>query len=204
MVWKRQRGRTDRRATDGFAVAAPAALAGSDSSDGPDGSDGSADHGGQSVSPISDPTFLSGLRPIPTGGSGQPWPAADIVGITPAGEPRRVSVDSFAGPLLVVFLTTNCDGCEGFWDGLRDDAESTLPDGVDVIIVTKGETVVSPLAVAQVAVGVDRVPVVMSDQAWSDYHVLGYPFFVLVDAPTRAIVAETVGFGWADVAALLA
>ena len=193
MVWKRQRGRTDRRGPEG---SLPAPTAAAPTSAGPVG---------RAQSPVTDPTFLQGIRPIPTGGLAgrQPWPAVDINGVAPSGEHLRVSVDAFAGPLLVVFLTTNCDGCDGFWDGLRDEVEPPLPGGVDVVIVTKGESVVSREDVARVAVGIARVPVVMSDQAWGDYHVLGYPFFVLVDAPPRSVVAETVGFGWADVAGLL-
>ena len=42
--------------------------------------------------------------------------------------------------------------------------------------------------------------VVMSDSAWADYRVTGYPFLVLIDPPGRRILAETVGFDWADVA----
>jgi len=49
----------------------------------------------------------------------------------------------------------------------------------------------------------DGVPVVMSDAAWADYRVTGYPFFVLVDAAQGVIVGETVAFGWSDVRALI-
>jgi hypothetical protein len=193
MVWKRQRGRTDRTGADG--LVAPPARGSAETAATPDAVG----------SPMADPTFLQGLRPIPTGGleGRQPWPATDIVGSAPSGEALHVSIDDFAGPLLVVFLSLHCDGCDGFWDGLRDDAEPELPEGVDVVVVTKGETAVSRSEVARAATGIGRVPVVMSDQAWADYHVLGYPFFALVDAPTRSVVAETVGFGWSDVAGLL-
>ena len=43
----------------------------------------------------------------------------------------------------------------------------------------------------------------MTDQAWTDYRVSGYPFFVLVDASTRTVIAETVGFGWSDLVRLV-
>jgi hypothetical protein len=33
--------------------------------------------------------------------------------------------------------------------------------------------------------------------------VTGYPFFVLVDAPNRTVVGETVGFGWSDVISMI-
>jgi hypothetical protein len=199
MVWKRQRSRTDRSGSLGSEAVEPEAVgpeAGPEVTDGP---------GEERANPATDPVFLGGLRPIPTGGLAgrQPWPAVDIVGVTPSGEHRRLSVDSASGPVLLAFLTTNCDGCDGFWDGLRDGAESPLPEGVEVVIVTRGEGAVDRSEVARVAEGIESVPVIMSDQAWSDYHVLGYPFFVVVDAPSRSVVAETVGFGWADVAALV-
>jgi hypothetical protein len=47
------------------------------------------------------------------------------------------------------------------------------------------------------------VPVVMTDAAWSDYRVTGYPFLVLVDPETRTVIGETVGFGWSDVHAMI-
>jgi hypothetical protein len=47
------------------------------------------------------------------------------------------------------------------------------------------------------------VPLVMSDAAWADYRVTGYPFFVLVDAAHGTVVGETVGFGWSDVRSMI-
>jgi hypothetical protein len=44
----------------------------------------------------------------------------------------------------------------------------------------------------------------MSDAAWSDYRVTGYPFLVLVEPATRRILGESVGFGWPDVEGLMA
>ena len=43
----------------------------------------------------------------------------------------------------------------------------------------------------------------MGDRAWRDYRVTGYPFLVLVEPWSRRILAEVVGFGWSDVAAVL-
>ena len=54
------------------------------------------------------------------------------------------------------------------------------------------------------ASGAGGAPVVMSDQAWSDYRVTGYPFFVLVEAGTRTVIGETVGFGWSDITSMVA
>jgi hypothetical protein len=74
---------------------------------------------------------------------------------------------------------------------------------VSTVVVTKGPATTEPAAVEQVAAGITRVPVIMSDEAWTDYRVTGYPFFVLVDAPARTVVGETVGFGWPDVISMV-
>jgi hypothetical protein len=155
--------------------------------------------------PLSDPEFVAGLRPIPSGalGTPSPWPASDIVGVSPAGTPVEARVGQFGGLVLLAFLTTRCDGCEEFWRGLGDGDRTDLPGSVSTVVVTKGPATTAPAAVEQVAAGITRVPVIMSDEAWTDYRVTGYPFFVLVDAPTRTVVGETVGFGWPDVISMI-
>jgi hypothetical protein len=72
---------------------------------------------------------------------------------------------------------------------------------VTSVIVTRGPDTVAPREVSRLATNV-AVPVIMTDGAWSDYRVFGYPFFVLVDSATRTVVAETVGFGWSDLVRL--
>lgn len=151
--------------------------------------------------PLSDPEFVAGLRPVPSGldGTTPSWPAADLVGVHPDGFPVSVDLAAATRPVLVVFLTTDCDGCNHFWRGLADP-----PPDVDAVVVTKGPDAVTSSEVAVLAVGLPHVPVVMSDAAWSAYRVTGYPFLVLVEPGTRRILGESVGFGWSDVDALLA
>jgi hypothetical protein len=74
---------------------------------------------------------------------------------------------------------------------------------VSPAIVTRGPDSVAPSEVEEAGAGVVDVPVVMSDQAWVDYRVMGYPFFVLVDVGSRTVVGETVGFGWSDVVSMI-
>ena len=104
--------------------------------------------------------------------------------------------------MLLAFLHIDCDGCHEFWRGLRDD-RCELPASVSAVVVTKGPGTVSPGEVGQAALGIGRIPVVMSDDAWTGYRVMGYPFFVLVEPSTRTIVGETVGFGWPDVVSMI-
>ena len=69
--------------------------------------------------------------------------------------------------------------------------------------MTKGPASVDPAEVRRLAASLGPVPVVMSDTAWVDYRVSGYPFLVLVDPAARRVVGETVAFGMDDVLALL-
>jgi hypothetical protein len=159
----------------------------------------------RSGSPLDDPSFLAGLRPIPstTPGTTGPWPASDIRGIDPGGAPVEVLLDQHTGRLLLAFLSINCDGCEEFWDRFRSPERLDLSSDLSPVIVTKGPDLVRASEVASIASGILRVPVVMSDQAWADYRVMGYPFFVVVDVGARSVVGETVGMGWPDVAAII-
>jgi hypothetical protein len=151
--------------------------------------------------PLADPDFVAGLRPIPTGvpGEAPDWPAADLHGVRPDGSPVSVLLAGLDRPVLLVFLAVACDGCEVFWRGL---AEGSVPEGVTPVAVTRGPGSADPSRVAALAGGFDG-PVVMSDRAWTDHRVTGYPFLVLVDPSGRRILAEAVGFGWDDVASVL-
>lgn len=130
--------------------------------------------------------------------------AADIVGVTPTGERIEIHIDGVGGgrgSLLIAFLTARCDGCDIFWQGFgerRPSAQPPLPPDVTPVIVTKGPKAIDPAEVVRLGAATGDVAVVMSDAAWDEYRVFGYPFFVLVDVVTRTVVAETVGFGWDD------
>lgn len=153
---------------------------------------------------MSDATFVAGLRPIPTGSHpGEPRPAADIVGTTPQGGDVELRIDLFDQLVLLAFLHTECDGCDEFWSGFAGDSGVTMPTSVSPVIVTKGADTISAADVERLAQGIHRLPVVMSDRAWGDYQVLGYPFFVLVDPSSGTVVGETVGFGWSDVISMI-
>ena len=119
MVWQWQRSRSDRRRRRDDGIASP--------------------------SPLSDPEFVAGLRPIPSGGLGSESArsAPDIVGTDPAGRSLAVRMDEVAGPILVAFLHINCDGCDEFWHGFRDASRAELPASA-AAIVTKGPANVDP------------------------------------------------------------
>ncbi len=155
--------------------------------------------------PFSDPGFVAGLRPIPSGLEGEqpPWPALDLEGVSPEGAPIRISLGASGGKVLLAFLATRCDGCETFWSGLGPSGPLGEMESVQVVVVTKASPAVDPVEVAGLAGELGPVPVVMDDVAWADYRVGGYPFFVLVDSATRKVLRESVAFGMDDVLALL-
>ncbi|MGA8727089.1 MAG: hypothetical protein WB565_18805 [Acidimicrobiales bacterium] len=155
--------------------------------------------------PLSDPEFVAGLRPISTGLEGQPvpWPAVDLEGVTPGGAPIRVALDETSGPVLLAFLATRCDGCETFWNGLRASGPLAEFRSIEVVVVTKAPPSADAGEVERLAARLGSVPIVMSDTAWAEYRVSGYPFFVLVDPAARKVVGETVAFGMDDVLALV-
>ncbi len=159
-------------------------------------------------SPFDDPAFVAGLRPIPSGplAGAERRPAPDIVGEDLEARPVEIRIAAFEGPVLLCFLHVHCDGCDGFWRGLGDSPPTEYPGTVSVVTVTKGPGSVDRSEVARAAAslgGNASVPVVMSDSAWADYRVTGYPFFVLVDAAHKMIAGETVGFGWSDVRSMI-
>jgi len=125
------------------------------------------------------------------------------VGVDPDNRPAEVLLASVKGPILLAFLHVRCDGCAQFWAGLGDGGATGLPSEVRPVVVTKGPRSVDVVEVAALAGGITAVPVVMSDHAWDDYRVSGYPFFVLVDSGARTVLGETVGFGWEDVGAMV-
>lgn len=157
------------------------------------------------ANPLDDSAFVAGLRPIPRGRvtESEQRAAADLTGLGPDGRPLDVRIGGHSGPLLLCFLQTHCDGCEEFWHRAGDPPGSDWPDPLAVVVVTRGPDSVDRSEVVRLASGVGAVPVVMSDRAWTDYRVTGYPFFVLVDPVLGTVVGETVGFGWADVEAMV-
>jgi len=153
---------------------------------------------------MEDPDFVAGLRAVPSTASGShvTWSATDLSGVRPDGSGVSIVLDDESDPLLLVFLTTRCDGCDTFWAGLADGGDPALAR-VRTVVVAKGPDEVDTdqvraLAAPLVGTGVD---VVLGAKAWTDYRVTGYPFLVLVDPASRRILAETVGFRWSDVAA---
>jgi hypothetical protein len=129
--------------------------------------------------------------------------AADVSGRTPDGGSVGVAVCDVDHDTVLLFLSSDCATCQRFWGVLAADAveRPALPDGVRLVVVTRGPEHESPAAV--VAHGAD-VPVVMSDDAWRDLDVPGSPYAIHVDGPSGRVRGEGTGGDWGQVAQLLA
>jgi hypothetical protein len=124
-----------------------------------------------------------------------------VAGVTPTGDALAVAVSGVDQYTLLAFLSSGCSTCQGFWEAFRAPAGLGLPEGIRLVVVTKGPELEVPGEVA--AKASPRVPVVMSTDAWSDYEVPGSPFFVLVDGPARQRIGEGVANHFHQVADLV-
>ena len=124
--------------------------------------------------------------------------AADRAGTTPAGDAVGVRVGGASHDTVLVFLSSGCTTCHGFWEALRT---AELPGGARLVVVTKGEEHESPVAVGELAP--PGLTVVMSSAAWTDYHVPGSPYLVHVDGPSGTVRGEGTGADWESVRRML-
>ena len=114
--------------------------------------------------------------------------APTVAGVTPDGEGLAVAVASSGELTLLAFLTTGCASCKGFWRAFGS-GEPVLPEGVGLLIVTKGPRFESPDEISSIA---GKATVIMSDEAWTEYEVPGSPFFALIDGGSGRRIGEGV------------
>jgi hypothetical protein len=127
--------------------------------------------------------------------------APTIAGVTPNGDALAVTVTGHDTLTLIAFLSSGCATCAGFWEAFQRPGELGLPDGIRLVVVTKGPEMEIP---AEVQVRSPRgLPVIMSTDAWGDYEVPGSPFFVLVDGKAGRRIGEGVANHFSQVAELV-
>ena len=134
--------------------------------------------------------FLRRLRPIPTYRDHPATSPVDIEGVDLGGAPAHVTVVGQAEPVLLLFLSAGCLGCQDLWEG-TEELRRNIPEGVGVVIVAKGPDQEDAGAIAALAPPGTRT--VMSSQAYRDYRVGGPPFFALVTG--REVLTEGVAWG---------
>ena len=124
-----------------------------------------------------------------SGAAGRPRPAlpiyesesriaAEISGITLAGDAVTLSLGPGSPITLLAFLTSGCASCAPLWASLGE-AGAAAQLAQRVVIVTHDATRESPARLRQLAPA--AVETVMAATAWEDYAVPASPHFVLTD-----------------------
>lgn len=125
--------------------------------------------------------------------------AHDIAGTSPAGDDVALALVGARTSTLLAFLSSGCLTCLDFWRAFASDV--ALPEGVRLVVVTKGEEQESVSRIAELAP--PGVTVVLSTQAWLDYEVPMAPYFILVDGPERRVRGEGAASSWPQLVDLL-
>ncbi|HXX91155.1 MAG TPA: hypothetical protein VEI83_13135 [Acidimicrobiales bacterium] len=161
---------------------------------------------------VGDPAGRPGATGAPSGPTpvtiGPPLPperrsttAPAVAGVTPGGDARALAVSGVERYTLLAFLSSGCSTCQGLWRAFASPGTLALPEGVRLVVVTKGpELEIAGEVAAKAPPGLQ---VVMSTEAWSDYEVPGSPFFVLVDGAAGRRVGEGVANHFHQVADLI-
>jgi hypothetical protein len=127
--------------------------------------------------------------------------APTIAGVTPSGDALAMTVTGHDTLTLIAFLSSGCSTCADFWEAFQRPHDLGLPDGIRLLVVTKGPELEIPAEVQ--AKARERLSVIMSTEAWGDYEVPGSPFFVLVDGNAGRRIGEGVAHHFGQVAELV-
>ena len=141
--------------------------------------------------------ILRRLRPIPTTVGPPTTAPRDVLGVAPDGRVVRIDVVEATAPVLLLFLSADCVGCQVLWEHLSE-LRAGLGRVARLAVVTKAPPSEDPAAIAALAAddkGHLRAPVVMSETAFGDYHAAA-PFLAL--ATPAAVLAEGVAWGVDD------
>ena len=141
--------------------------------------------------------ILRRLRPIPTTVGPPTTVPRDVVGVAPDGRAVRIDVVEATVPVLLLFLSADCVGCQDLWAGLSE-LRAGLGRAARLAVVTKSPPAEDPATIAGLAAdekGHPGAPVVMSETAFSDYHAAA-PFLALVTP--AAVLTEGVAWGVDD------
>jgi hypothetical protein len=149
--------------------------------------------------PISSQVPFTMGPPLP--GERSSTSAPTIAGVTPTGDALAIAVSGNDQVTLIAFLSSGCATCAGFWEAFQTPEHLGLPDGIRLVVVTKGPEM--EIAGEVQAKAHSRLQVLMSTDAWGDYEVPGSPFFVLVDGSAGRRIGEGVANHFSQVAELV-
>lgn len=154
----------------------------------------------RTVSGIPEPPATSGSAPRIEGRD--EWAEShDIDGISLHGEIVSVRTVGVEHDTILAFLSSNCEGCTGFWQELGEPGSWSTPQGSRLMVVAKGPEDESPSVLSQLCP--DGVDLVMSSQAWADFEVPGSPYVVVADGRTGRVKGEGSGSSFSQVGGLI-
>jgi hypothetical protein len=156
-------------------------------------------HGHNQAAPNSSPVPFTLGPPLP--GERNSTSAPTIAGLTPGGDALAIAVSGNDQLTLIAFLSSGCATCAGFWEAFQTPERLGLPDGIRLVVVTKGPEM--EIAGEVQAKAHSQLQVVMSTDAWGDYEVPGSPFFVLVDGSAGRRIGEGVANHFSQVVELV-
>jgi hypothetical protein len=146
---------------------------------------------------VNDPPadILRRLRPIPTYTDHPAASPHDVVGVAPDGSACRIEVVEAAAPVLLLFLSAACLGCQDLWEALPE-LQAGLAGAARLVVVTRSPGEESPEAITALAGDLPaarEIDVVMSSDAYRDYLVGGPPFLSV--AAADGVRTESVAWG---------
>jgi hypothetical protein len=103
----------------------------------------------------------------------------DIAGVTLAGDALVIGLGDGSPPTLLAFLSSGCTACERLWQELHADRLAELLAAVRLFVVVKDASAESSVRLR--ALAPSGAPVVMSSEAWRDYAVSAFPYFVYLE-----------------------
>jgi hypothetical protein len=151
----------------------------------------------------------SGVMPPPgdehrtqAGSRHEEWAQAhDIVGQGLSGEVVSVRTVAVPQDTVLVFLSSGCSGCTGFWEQFADGTAIAAVGHSRLLVVTKSPEEESISLLRELSPpGVDLV---MSSTAWADYDVPGSPYVIVVDGRTGRVKGEGSGVSLQQVSGLM-
>ena len=139
---------------------------------------------------------------LPSPGGRDEWPPAhDVSGEGLTGEIISIRTVAVPHDTVLVFLSSGCAGCSGFWEQLADRRGADAMGDRRIVVITKGADDESVSLLAQLSPpGLDLV---MSSQAWADYQVPGSPYVVVVSGHTGRVIGEGSGTSLSQVSGLM-
>jgi hypothetical protein len=127
-------------------------------------------------------------------------PASHLTGTTLDGDAVQIALGPGSPPTLIAFLTSGCSVCHNFWGPLREGLPAELePDPPRLVVVTKDSNRESPTKLDELRPA--EAPLIMSSDAWADYHVPASPYFVYLEEGVRH--GEGSASSWSQIASLL-